>query len=423
MYHQSILKNGIRFVTVPMKDTAAAIVLVSVRVGSRYEPEKVIGGSHFIEHLMFKGTKRRPKAALISGILDAYGADFNAYTSKDHTAYYVKIVGDKLAVGIDLLYDMLFNSLYEPAEIKREKKVIIEEINMYEDNPRMIVGDLLEHALFRGTTLGRKIAGSRADIEAMKRADLISYRDQYYIPERLIVTLAGNFSAEARTLAEKMFSRLVNRKRQDAAAPTAVLADNSVRVERQQKPTEQVQINLGWKAYRYGAKELPALRVLAAILGGGMSSRLFLAVRERRGLAYSIHASASSYEDTGVFDISAGLDKSRLGLAAEVIMEELAAIVKRGPKTTELKRAKDFIAGKTLLHLEDCAERAEWYAKQIMFTPKEVLTPETAIKKIRAVTASEVIEIAREVLDPKAMSIGVVGPFASDQEVIAPFLK
>jgi predicted Zn-dependent peptidase len=314
---------------------------------------------------------------------------------------------------------MVINSLHRPAELVKEKPVVVEEIKMYEDNPRMHVSDLMETALFSGTTLGRNIAGTQKSVLEMKRAELLAYRDAYYVPERMVVVLAGNFDKNTEAQAEKLFGAIKIGKHQDKNF-VRVSSDNNlegIKVDLQNKPTEQIQLALGFRGRPYGSDDSPALRLMSVILGEGMSSRLFVAVRVKKGLAYSVGMQTANYEDTGVVDIEAGLDKSKLQQAIEIIRKEIESVKKLGPTSEELKRAKDHIAGRTLLAMEDCAVRSEWFGNQALFTPEKIMTPEERLKKIQAVTKTQVQEMAREILDFKKLAVGIVGPFASGEEV------
>lgn len=418
-YSAQQLKNGAKMLLVPTNGTEAGTILVFFRVGSRYESAGVIGGSHFLEHMLFKGTKKRPTPQLVSEALDAHGADYNAFTSKDYTGYYIKIVGEKLPFAVEFLHDMIFHSRFDAAELKRERGVIVEEINMYEDNPRMHVGDLLENALFDGSTLGRDIAGTRESVRNMKREDLVKYHASYYIPSRMLVVLAGKISEEAQAKAAALFGRETGSSGKDPGfASFEPKNEGKIRIGRQEKATEQVQLSLGFYGRPYGANDIEALQLLSVILGEGMSSRLFVEVREKRGLAYSVRTGLSSYEDTGSFEVHAGLSREKFPLAMATIKKELLKMKKYGPTAAEMKRAKDHIAGRILLHLEDSEARAEWYGRQALFVPNDVKTPEEWLRRIRATKGSAVTEMAREVIAMNRLSVGVVGPFANDGEVL-----
>ena len=294
------LKNGMPVLIVPQKGAESMTLLVLCRVGSRYETKDINGASHFIEHLMFKGTKKRPNTQVISRELDRYGSEYNAYTDKDMTGYYIKMDADKTKLAVDMLHDMIFHSKYAPKEMERERGVIIEEINMYEDNPRMHIDDLLEEALFPNSTLGWNIAGPREVIKTVPREKLIRYRDAYYIPGRMTVVVAGKIVPGIMPLLQKTFGSVKRPSGNDAAFdPFCAPAKLRDPVSYQEKNTEQVQLGIAFHGLPFGHADLAAAGLLGTILGGTMSSRLFIAVRERRGLAYSIRATAAAYADTG----------------------------------------------------------------------------------------------------------------------------
>lgn len=408
------LKNGIPVHLVPFAGTEAATILVLVRVGSRNEDLKVWGGSHFIEHLMFKGTKRRPKTVDISRELDRYGAEYNAYTGKDLTGYWVKIDGQRIPVAIDLLHDMMFQSKYDEKEMKREKKVILEEIKMYEENPIMHVEDLLEDAMYDGHVLGRNIAGTPQSMTKMKRADVIAYRDAYYTPERMTIVLAGKVPKDAMQLLEKTFGTVKKGKEQPRTEQFVGRAPTDMpRVRVQNKPLQQIQVAIGFEAPGRGDKDMEALKLLGVVLGGTMSSRLFIEVREKRGLCYNVRCGVEAYEDTGAFTIRAGLDASRLTLAMDVIMREVRKIAKEGVTTKELAMAKENLRGGMMLRMEDSSEQAEFFGRQQIFFGN-VLTPAERLEKFDAVTLADVKRVAAKVLDMRKMSIAAIGPYKNE---------
>lgn len=300
-------------------------IMVLTRVGSRYETKEINGASHFIEHLMFKGTKKRPTTLDISRELDRFGAEYNAFTSKDLTAYYVKMDAKQTKLAVDLLHDMLFHSKYEQKELDRERGVIIEEINMYEDNPRMHIDDLLEEALYPGNTLGWNIAGPREVIRKVTREQMVEYRDSYYIPSRMAVSVSGKLVPGLMAMLEKTFGTVKEPKKPKDAPfmPFATPERLAEPMAFQAKKTEQVQLGMAFYGLPYGHKDSSAATLLATILGGTMSSRLFIQVRERRGLCYSINASSQAYEDVGVFSVMSGLEKTRVEEAVQVIWGEL----------------------------------------------------------------------------------------------------
>ncbi|GMU25751.1 insulinase family protein [Patescibacteria group bacterium] len=406
------LKNGIPVILSPQKGAASMTVFVFCRVGSRYETKDINGASHFIEHLMFKGTRRRKDTQVLTRLLDQYGAEYNAMTSKDYTGYYVKIDASQTPLAVDLLHDMLFHSTYASKEINRERGVIIEEINMYEDNPRMHIEDLLEEALFPGSTLGWNIAGPREVIRTVPRRKLIEYRDAYYIPERLTVVIAGNVAENIMSLLDRTFGSVPRPvQRYDAdyrpfQAPRALTSPLKI----QEKNTEQVQIGMAFYGLPLHHSDVPAATLLATILGGTMSSRLFIQVRERRGLCYSIQAGHQPLEDTGIFSILSGLDKRRLPEAVKTIFDELKKIQRVPVSPKELRQAKQNIRGRVTLAFEESQFQADWYGKQLMFLNK-IETPEERMTRIQNVTAGDIRRVARDIFRPHAMAASVIGPF------------
>lgn len=397
---------------IPYEGTDAATVLVLTKVGSRYEYAEINGASHFIEHLMFKGTKKRPKTIDISRALDAVGALYNAYTGKDRTGYYVKIDGKHVEMAIDVLHDMLFHSKFDPVELNRERGVIIEEINMYRDNPMMHVEDILEEVMFDGSTLGWEIAGSHKTMREMPRSKIIKFRDEYYTPSRMVVVVAGKIDRRTLGWVKKTFGTVKPAKEpsKDFKVFGEFKETKKPKVKLQYKDTAQIQVAMGFPSYGMEDKRNPALELLAIILGGTMSSRLFISVRERRGLAYFVRATNDPYEDVGKFMIQSGLDKTRLPLALKTIRKEVRDIKKNGVTARELREAKDHLSGKLLLRLENSSERAEWYGRQEIFLSK-VKTPKSYMKELDEVTRSQVKKVANEVMDEKKLSIAVIGPY------------
>lgn len=413
MYTPEHLKNGTRIHLVPFEGTQAATLLVLFKVGSRNEPLKVWGGSHFIEHLMFKGTKRRPKTLDITKELDRYGAEFNAYTSKDHTGYWVKIDGQHLPVAIDLLNDMLFHSKFEDVEMKREKKVIIEEIKMYEENPIMHLEDLLEEAMFEGHTLGRNIAGTAKSMVAMKRSDVLAYRDAYYVPENMVIVIAGKVPPKTKELLEKSFGKVAKKPLvvTDSVFPETGEFDTP-RIRVQHKKLEQVQLSFGFPTPGRGHEDETARYLLSTILGGTMSSRLFIEVREKRGLCYSVRSSFDTYADVGAFSIRSGLDASRVKLATKVIIDEVKKIAKHGVTAAELKMAKDHLRGAMTLRLEDSSNQAEFVGRQELFADK-VKSLQERLAEVDKVTKAQVDRVAKETLNLRKVSCAAIGPYAN----------
>lgn len=407
--HRSTLPNGLRVVTIPLHDTQAVAVYVLTKVGSRYETRAINGVSHFIEHLMFKGTTKRPTTLDISKLLDGVGASYNAFTSKDCTGYYVKMNHEHTELALDVVSDMLRHSLFDPKEIERERGVIVEEIKMYDENPIMAIEDLFEGAVFGDHhQLGWNIAGPQSVIKKVSRAALLKYRDQYYHAGNMWVVVAGKLNPNINQQILKYFRGVKSKPRTPKFKPYRHAVSPAVVLKH--KDLEQVQIGLGMKSFSYTDNHLPALQLLSVILGGNMSSRLFIQVRERRGLAYSVSASPNPYEDTGCFMIHAGLEKGRLAEALKVIIAEIKKMKTARVSAVELSRAKEFIRGKTILGLEDSDSLASWYGRQSLFN-KQSRSPEEALAKFAKVTAADIQAVAKQLFKPANMKLAIVGPF------------
>jgi len=405
------LSNGIRVVLVPHADTAAATVFVLYGVGSRYETGRMNGASHYIEHMMFKGTRKRPDTLAISRDLDAAGADYNAFTGKDHTGYYVKLPSERLPLAIDMLEDILYHSAYRQTDLDSERKVILEEIRMYEDNPMMLVDELMEEALFGNSPLARPIAGTERSMNGIDRRDLLAYRDAHYLPENTVIAVAGNFDGQqvVGRLERAFGGKRGKGRRRRFTRFDAGRSRSGAKIVVRQKETEQVQVSFGFLGYAQTDRRLPALTVMSTILGGTMSSRLFTAVRERLGLCYFIRSSASPYQDTGVLDVQAGVARTGVDKAFGAIMKELKRMRERNVTVEELARAKAYIEGKLVLGLEDSSRLAEWYAKQELLTGR-IEDPTKKLGRVMRVTADDVRAVARDVIRPGRLALAVIGP-------------
>ena len=415
-FTRTSLTNGATVVLAPFSGTDAAAILVLFQVGSRYEADDVWGGSHFIEHLLFKGTERRPETVDISKELDRYGAQYNAYTGKDCTGFWVKIAGEQLPLAIDLLHDMTFHSKFDVKEMEREKQVIAEEIKMYEENPVMHIDDLLEEAVFDGHVLGKNIAGTAQSVKAMSREDVLAYHAAHYRPENMVIVVSGKLSDDVMSQLEKTFGSAPS---SNDPRSTCVPIEASVfapRIRFQKKEVEQVQLALAFPAVGRRHADEPALKLLSVILGGTMSARLFVEVREKRGLCYTIRAGTESYQDTGLFSIRAGLDASRMEEAMRVIVEEVQKVVDHGVADEELSLVKDHVHGGLALSLEDSSDRAEYYGRQALFLD-EIQEPHDRLKRFEAVTHDDILRVARQYLRREMMSVAVVGPFATEDDV------
>ncbi len=414
-YKKNILSNGLRVLTIPMPSFESATALVMVGAGSRYENKKNNGISHFLEHMAFKGTKKRPTAMDISSLIDGIGGEFNAFTSKEYTGYYVKAGKNNVEITLDVLSDMLQNSKLDPAEIEKEKGVIIEEINLYEDMPMRKISDVYEQLLYDDTPMGWDIAGEKDVIRSITRDDFIEYLSSLYSPHNMTVVVAGGIEEpKIVELVEDYFGKM---KKFETKKPEPV-------IEKQEKPqilirlkkTEQIHIALGVRTVSINNPEKYPLSVLASILGGGMSSRLFSEVREKRGLAYYVKSHSDEYMDCGSLVSLAGIDPKRVKEAVEVMMQEYRKVAEGKMNITdaELKKAKEYIKGHLVLELEDSRSVCTFYAHQELLE-KEVLNPDDVLAKVDAVTKDDIEEVGKKYFTNRGLNLALIGNFEDRQ--------
>ncbi len=415
MFSTHKLSNGTKVILAPLKETKAVTALVLVKVGSRYETPRTNGLSHVLEHMMFKGTGKWPTSLAISHTLDSIGAEYNAFTSKDHTGYYIKASVEEMPLVLEMLGELLLHAKLSAEELEREKNVIVEEIHMYEDNPMMHIGDVYEELLYGGSKLGWLISGSKETVLGMTQKDMLDYRDTYYHSGRVLVGVAGNVNKDTLQLVEKYFR--VPKKPFGQRFEPFVARQTKPRVKVQFKETTQVHMTLGFHGLKHGDKRLAAAQLLHVILGGNMSSRLFIAVRERRGLAYYVRSSVDTYEDTGGFSVSAGLDASRIELAIQIIVKELERIRDNGVTAKELDKAKHYMRGHTTLALEETSAVVDWYAKQALFN-QPLKTPEQKLKEVFAVTRDHVQAVAKDLIDMRRANLALIGPYKEEEKFL-----
>ncbi len=409
--HRSVLPNGLRVIIVPILGVESATTLVMYGAGSRYEEKKYNGISHFLEHMAFKGTTNRPSAREISALIDGIGAEFNAFTGKEYTGYYIKSATSHVTLCLDVLSDMLKNLLLDPAEIEREKGVITEEINMYEDTPMRNIGDIYEQLLYGDTPLGWETAGKPEIIQKLTRNDFIEYMGSLYSSDNMAVVIAGNVHVEdAVKKVEKYFGDVKKFK----VKKFKKVEDKQSKIEVfiKHKKTEQAHFALGVRTVGlHDKKDKYPLEVLSSILGGGMSSRLFYEVRERRGLSYYVRTNSDHYLDAGYLATYAGADPKRIDEAIKVVAEEYIKVGQKGEVTEEeLKKAKEYIKGHFVLELEDTRSSAVMYASQEILQNK-LTDPQGIIEKIDNVTLSDIQRVAKVYLDTKLLSLAVIGNF------------
>lgn len=410
-YHRTVLENGVKAIVVPVLGVESATTLVMYGAGSRYEEKRTNGISHFLEHMAFKGTTNRPSAREISALIDGIGAEFNAFTGKEYTGYYIKSSVSHVELSLDVLSDMLKNLLLDPAEIEREKGVIIEEINMYEDNPMRNIGDIYESLLYGDTPLGWDTAGVPTIIQSIRREDFIEYMKSLYSANNMTVVVVGNVHvADMNKKIAEYFGDVDRFSTQKFVAVKDRQTKNIVAIKH--KKTEQAHFALGVRTVGlHDKKDRYPLEILSSILGGGMSSRLFYEIRERRGISYYVRTTSDHYLDAGYLATWVGSDPKRIDEAIKLVVDEYVKVAQKGEITEEeLTKAKEYTKGHFVLELEDTRSAAVMYASQEILQ-KEHHNPHEIIERIDKVTLEDVLRVAREYLDTRALSLAVIGNF------------
>ena len=412
-YFKRVLPNGLTIIEVPSNDAESVVVDFFVKTGSRSETEKENGISHFLEHFLFKGTQKYPTSLAITELVDSIGAEMNANTGKEHTQYYIKSHSDHLELIFQILSDMIQRPMLDPGELEREKGVIVEEINMYRDMPMAEIDNILENIMWPGEALGQNIVGSKETVTKFTVDMFRDYMARHYQPGNIILGVSGKFN-------RKKLDKLIKEhwgnapRKQFHKWTKAKDSQKKPRLKVQFKDTEQAHLAMGFKGFPFGDKRNPAALILGAMLGGGMSSRLFTEIRERRGLAYYVRSNSSSYQDTGVFYIGAGVQVDKIHEAITVIMGELRKIMTVPVDAKELLKAKEYLKGRTTLALEDNQARLDWCIEQQAFHHK-IKEPNELFAKIDKVNASQVREVAENLFKRGQMSLAVIGPYKNDK--------
>lgn len=410
-YHIHTLKNGLRIVLAPMPGTQTATAIVMSGTGSRFETARENGLAHFLEHMFFKGTKRRPTAKAISEELDGLGSQYNAFTGKDRTAYWAKTSSQNLDKALDVVMDIFLNSTLPQKEIEKERGAVIQEIDMYEDMPMRTIDNEFDALMFSEEhPLGRTILGPKENIRSFTRKEFEDYRTRHYGPSNTIVCVAGSFDPK-KVLAKitRAFTSLTASQPSTPEKFETALARAGVRIK--EKKTDQTQLMVGVPAYPYGHKDEYALSVLASLLGGGMSSRLFTEVREKRGLAYSVHAWVEKYPDTGYFVVQAGVEHGKLEEALTVIIAEFKKVAKGVVPPAELKKVKSYMKGNSTLAMESSDAIAEHAASSLIHRGY-IRTLEETLKGIDKVSANDIARVAKDIFKPNKLALAVIGPHA-----------
>ncbi|KKU12219.1 MAG: Peptidase M16 domain protein [Candidatus Woesebacteria bacterium GW2011_GWA1_45_8] len=416
----SVLKNKLRVLATPLPSVSSVTAMILVGAGSRYEQRQENGIAHFLEHMFFKGTKKRPNALEISSVIDGIGGEFNAFTSKEYTGFYIKASAKHLDLVLDVLTDMLLNSKLDSGEIERERGVIFEELRMYLDTPMRYVGDVFENLLYGDQPLGWNIIGSLQSLKNIKRGDLTSYLSRFYVPNNLIVSISGGVGAdEAESLVEKHLGGEAAKKTTNFLPVEITQKRPAVKLV--SKKTEQAHFCLGVRSYPRGHENRYKLAVLNTIIGVSMSSRLFIQLRERRGLAYYVRSGVDEYRDTGFFAAQAGVEIKKIDEAIKVTLAEFAKLAKEKVSSKELTKAKEYIKGKLVLELEDSREVASLFGIQALLEEK-IKTPQEIMKEIDKVEAADIQKVASDIFRDSALNLAIIGPY-KDKAKFAKILK
>ena len=407
VFEKRQLANGIRVLTAPMPHAQSVSCFVMLAAGSRYETPETSGIAHFAEHMFFKGTERRPTARAISSEIDGIGGEFNAFTGKEYTGFYVKCASESRDIALDVIVDMLRHSTFGTEEIDREKGVIIEEMNMYYDTPRDFIGGVYESLLYGDQPLGWDVLGRKETIRGAAQETFLGYIDRWYRPERMVVGLGGKIGDG---LIERLEELLGDIEPRETGAPApVVIPENGSPLKVHTKQSDQAHVILGARGYPLGTPDRYAVQLLATVLGGGMSSRLFTEVRERRGLAYYVFCSNNSYTDAGSLHAQAGVDIARIDDAVTTIRDELRKIASEPVPEAELEKARRFAKGRFVLSLESP------HGTILFGRRREVLEggaeePEAVLAGLDAVTGEDVQRVAADILG-KRLHLAVIGPF------------
>ncbi|MCK4386710.1 MAG: insulinase family protein [Candidatus Pacebacteria bacterium] len=407
-FKKKILKNGLRIISAPLRGNKTVTVLALVEAGADYENKKNNGLSHFLEHLCFKGTKRRPQAVDISLELDKLGAHYNAFTGYELTGYYAKAYSKHQSKILDIISDLYLNPIFDAREIKKEKGVIIEEINMHADLPMRQIHDVLLKLLYGEQAAGRQISGPKKNVRKFVRNDFINYRKNRYTAKNTIIIIAGGFN-EKKMLAEiREKFKNINTDRSPKKLKTAE-RQTKPRLTVKYKKSDQTHLILGARAFPILNKDALAASLLASVLGAGMSSRLFQKLRDEMGVCYYVSASNDTSTDRGFLGVSAGVNNERLEEVVQVLLEEFKKLKTDLVSEEELRKVKNCVIGNLYLNLESSDSIAEYFGIQELLK-KEILTPQEKVEKIKAITAEDIKRVANKIFKNEKLNLAIIGP-------------
>jgi predicted Zn-dependent peptidase len=414
MYKKNTLKNGVRIISIPQKEMESATIFILVKTGSKYETKDISGISHFLEHMFFKGTDKMKKPRDVAEFLDKVGGSFNAFTGEEATGYYAKTDYLHFDLAIDWVSDIFLNSKFPAKEMEKERGVIIEEINMYNDNPMMHIEQVWKEVLYGDQPAGWDVAGNKETVSSITRKQIEKYIGDRYRSKNIVICLAGNYDED------KVLKRIKNIF---SVIKEGSASDKQPVVENQTKPgvglcyrkIDQTNLVLGVRSYNLFDDRKYTLSVMSAFLGGMMSSRLFEKVREKMGAAYYIRTSNDSDTDVGTFSASSGVENGKVFQVIEAILQEFAKLKKEKVKEDELRKAKDYIKGKTMLSFENVESKIGFYGFQELLT-NEMISIEDVLKKIESVTAEDIQNAAKDIFQEEKLNLAIVGPFKDKKD-------
>jgi predicted Zn-dependent peptidase len=420
VFERQTLGNELRVLTAPLAHAQSVACFVMLAAGSRYERAENRGIAHFAEHMFFKGTERRPTSQALTTLIDGIGGEFNAFTSKEYTGYYVRCAGADRDTALDVLLDMLRHSRFDSEEIEREKGVILEEMNMYQDTPRDHIGTIYETLMFGENPLGWETLGTKDTVSGADRDTFTSYVDEWYTPERMVIGVSGMVGDDLTPMLEELLGDMA-RNGERRPTPFALERVPGPHLAVEHKDADQAHLILGVPSYSIDHPDRYALQLLSAVLGSGMSSRLFLEVRERRGLAYYVHGMNHSYTDAGSFLAQAGVDIKRIDEAIKVIVEQFQRIADEEVGAEELEKSRSLIKGRFVLRTEN-PQGLIMYGLNREVLEGKALEPDELLAQIDAVTAEDVQRVARDLIAKEKLHLAVIGPFDDEsrfQDVLA----
>lgn len=414
-FNKQKLQNGLTIITVPVKDSTSVTCLVLVKTGSKYETKEINGLSHFLEHMCFKGTEKRPKPIMIATELDSIGSQNNAFTSQEYTGYYAKSHPKYLDIIMDVVSDIYLHPTFDAGEIEKEKGVIIEEINMYDDMPHAKVHNVFMEALYGDQPAGWSILGPKENIKKTTQNDFIEYRKKHYVAEATTVVVSGNFDETTIvSKIEELFAGISESPKEDKL-PVIENQEKPV-LKVKQKETDQTHIVLGVRTFGSRDDRNITLKVLRAILGGGMSGRLWRKLREEMGSCYYVSLGIDEYTDHGYVAVSAGIDLNRIEEVTGAILGEFIKMKEDFVSAEELQKAKDYTIGNMYLGLESSDSLGEYYVSQDILG-EDILTPDELAQKIQSVTAEDVQKLAQEIFVDKGLNMAVIGNIKSQENM------